>query len=93
MTESGDPRENPIAERVNGIMKEEYLNVQELKSVKEAITYLHKAIRLYNTERPHMSVGNLTPDTVHYAKEPFDVKKLWKNYYGRKNQIVNQYQD
>lgn len=93
MTESGDPLENPVAERVNGIMKEEYLDVQELKSVKEAITYLHKAIRLYNTERPHMSVGNLTPDTVHYATEPIEVKRLWKNYYGKKKQIVNQYQD
>lgn len=93
MTETGDPLENPVAERVNGIMKEEYLDVQELKSVKEAIAYLHKAIRLYNTERPHMSVGNLTPDTVHYAKEPIDVKRLWKNYYNRKKQIVNQYQD
>lgn len=93
MTETGDPLENPVAERVNGIMKEEYLDVQELKSVKEAITYLHKAIRLYNAERPHMSVSNLTPDAVHYAKEPMDVNRLWKNYYGKKNQIVNQYQD
>ncbi len=32
-------------------------------------------------------------DAVHYAKEPLDVKRLWKNYYGKKNQIVNQYQD
>jgi putative transposase len=92
MTESGDPLENPIAERVNGIMKEEYLDVQDLISVKEAIIYLHKAIRLYNSERPHMSISNLTPDLVHHATEPMDVKRLWKNSYEKK-QSVNQYQD
>jgi len=93
MTESGDPLENPIAERVNGIMKEEYLDVQKLISVKEAIIYLHKAIRLYNSERPHMSISNLTPDLVHHATEPMDVKRLWKNSYEKKKQSVNQYQD
>ncbi len=93
MTESGDPLENPIAERVNGIMKEEYLDVQDLISVKEAIIYLHKAIRLYNSERPHMSISNLTPDLVHHAIEPMDVKRLWKNSYEKKKQSVNQYQD
>lgn len=91
MTESGDPLENPVAERVNGIIKEEYLDVQELRSVKDAIGYLHKAIRLYNAERPHMSISNLTPNAVHHANNPMDVKRLWKNYYGKKKQTVNQY--
>lgn len=59
MTESGDPLENPVAERVNGIIKEEYLEPQGLKSIKEAITCLHKAIALYNTERPHMSITTI----------------------------------
>lgn len=85
MTESGDPLENPVAERVNGILKEEYLDTQELKSVKEAMHYLHEAIRLYNSERPHMSISNLTPDKVHFSKEPLEVKRIWKNYYPKKN--------
>ncbi len=67
MTESGDPLENPVAERVNGIIKEEYLEPQGLKSIKEAITYLHKAIALYNTEKPHMSISNYTPDKIHHS--------------------------
>jgi len=93
MTESGDPLETPFAERVNGIIKEEYLEPQGVRSIKEAIAYLHKAIKLYNTERPHMSISNYTPDKVHYAKEPIEVKRTWKNYYPKKKGTVNSYQD
>ena len=84
MTESGDPLENAVAERVNGILKEEYLDTQQIKTVKEAVTYLHKAIELYNSERPHMSISNYTPDKVHNSKEPVQVKRIWKNYYPKK---------
>lgn len=87
MTESGDPLENPVAERVNGIMKEEYLDPQGVKSIKEAIVYLHKAIALYNTERPHMSISNYTPEVIHHSKNNIAVKRLWKNYYGKKKTI------
>jgi transposase InsO family protein len=93
MTESGDPLENPVAERVNGILKEEYLDAQEINSVKEANAYLHKAITLYNSERPHMSISNQTPDTVHHASQPLKVKRIWKNYYPKNKPTVNQYQD
>lgn len=89
MTESGDPLENPVAERVNGIIKEEYLEPQGLKSVNEAIAYLHKAIKLYNSERPHMSISNYTPDKVHHATELLQVKRIWKNYYPKKKPTVN----
>ena len=93
MTESGDPLENAVAERVNGILKEEYLDTQQIKTVKEAVTYLHKAIKLYNSERPHMSISNYTPDKVHHAKEAVQVKRIWKNYYPKKKVTVNSYQD
>jgi len=93
MTESGDPLENPVAERVNGILKEEYLDAHEITSVKEAMRYLHVAIRFYNSERPHMSIGNHTPDQVHHTTQPMEVKRIWKNYYPRKKVTVNQYQD
>lgn len=89
MTESGDPLENPVAERVNGIMKEEYLEPKGIKSLNEAIAYLHKAIVLYNSERPHMSISNYTPDKVHYAQQPLEVKRLWKNYYPKiKKEVI-----
>ena len=88
MTESGDPLENAVAERINGILKEEYLDAQEIKSVKEAMRYLPVAIHLYNSERPHLSISKLTPDKVHHTNEPLHVKRLWKNYYPEKKKEV-----
>ncbi|MBK7231992.1 MAG: transposase [Saprospiraceae bacterium] len=39
MTENGDPLENAIAERVNGIIKEEYLETYEIEDIKEARSF------------------------------------------------------
>lgn len=65
MTENGDPYENALAERVNGILKGEYLedyNVDNLEQAKRALDF---AINLYNTERPHLSCQYKTPEFVH----------------------------
>jgi putative transposase len=93
MTESGDPLDNAIAERINGIIKEEYLLNHVVKNLKQAKQLLKSVINLYNNERPHMSIGNLTPNTIHYSKTPMETKKLWKNYYQKRNTFVNQLQD
>ena len=93
MTESGDPLDNAIAERINGIIKEEYLLNHVVKNLKQAKQLLKSVINLYNTERPHMSIGNLTPNTIHYSKTSIETKKLWKNYYRKRNTFVNQLQD
>jgi transposase InsO family protein len=92
MTESGDPLDNAIAERINGIIKEEYLLNHVVKNLKQAKQLLKSVINLYNNERPHMSIGNLTPNTIHYSKTPIETKKLWKNYYQKRNTFVNQLQ-
>ncbi len=76
MTESSDPLENPIAERVNGIIKNEYLDCYEVESLPEARELLDQVIILYNDERPHMSIGNLTPATVH--DRSLTTENLWK---------------
>ena len=91
MTENGDPLENAIAERVNGIIKEEYLNDYQVDNEREANELLDTVIHLYNNERPHMSIGNLTPNQVH--QNNIKTEKLWKNYYVKSSIIVNQYQD
>jgi putative transposase len=65
MTENSDPRENAIAERVNGILKEEYLYDYSVQSVSQAKLVLDFVINLYNVERPHMSCQYKTPETVH----------------------------
>ncbi len=89
MTESGDPLENPIAERVNGIIKEEYLMDYSLNNIKEAKKILAFVVHLYNQERPHNSISNLVPNQVHENK--LKTEKLWKNYYKKNTAIVNQY--
>lgn len=87
MTENGDPLENAIAERVNGILKEEYLSHYQTSTEAEAGRLLQEAIKLYNEQRPHFSISLLTPDFVH--KQTVKTERLWKNYYDQKRKIVN----
>ena len=84
MTENGDPLENAIAERVNGIIKEEYLNNYQTENLQEATRQLKKAINLYNNDRPHMSISNLTPTQLH-NNQKLNHQRLWKNYYKKLN--------
>lgn len=79
MTENGDPLENAIAERINGIIKEEYLNFYEVNSFKDASALLEKAVELYNIDRPHMSINYKTPEQIHQTAT--STQKAWKNYY------------
>ena len=78
MTQSGNPRENPMAERVNGILKEELLEASysSYRQAKEAVT---KAVSIYNHNRPHGSIDMLTPAEAHQGEG--ELKKRWKNYY------------
>lgn len=89
MTENGDPLENAIAERVNGIIKDEYLLEYQIKNFQQATEKLASAVQLYNQERPHMSIGNLTPNYVH--QNNIKTEKLWKNYYpdSKKKNVLN----
>lgn len=80
MTQSGDPRENAIAERVNGILKLEYLKACQVRGLKEARQAVGKAIDLYNNHRPHMSIGMQPPNRIHNHQH-INPQKLWKNYY------------
>jgi len=88
MTEKGDPRENAIAERVNGIIKEEYLHDYRIKNIKEAKQVLKHVVKLYNEDRPHNSINNLYPNEVH--ENNLKTEKLWKNYYKKNPTFVNQ---
>jgi putative transposase len=93
MTENGDPLENAVAERVNGIIKDEYLDTYDIDNIKDAKKLLKTVVELYNNERPHMSIGNLTPNIIHQSDTTIQPKKLWKNYYRKSTTIVNQLQD
>ena len=83
MTENGDPRENAIAERVNGILKDEWLNQIKLESKEEATRQLAQIIRTYNQDRPHSSLDMRTPEYAH--NQSCNFKKHWRNYYNNPN--------
>lgn len=87
MTEKGDPLENPIAERVNGILKTELLE-ETYHSFEQAKQGIAVAISTYNYLRPHNSIGDLTPFVVHSNDGAINPKRLWKNYYKPKQKEV-----
>ena len=93
MTENGDPRENAVAERVNGIIKDEYLENYSVNNLKEAKELLDAVIALYNEERPHMTINNLVPNALHAITPNIKIKRLWKNYYRNQPTFVNLKQD
>lgn len=78
MTENGDPKENAVAERVNGIVKNELLKGKPLGTFEQVLEELNKAIRFYNQERPHMSCGMYTPMEAATMTGP--LSKSWHSY-------------
>lgn len=66
MTDGYDCYQNALAERVNGILKNEYL-LQKPKDLEEARKMVEESVYLYNHKRPHMALKYKTPDEVHQA--------------------------
>ena len=78
MTENGDPRENAVAERLNGILKQELLE-EEFPDYETASRDVAIACSTYNHLRPHGSIDNLKPAEAH--QQSGVLKKRWKNYW------------
>ena len=80
MTENGDPYENPIAERINGILKDEYELGETYSNYQIALEAVKSAVYKFNHIRPHRSVGFMVPVEAHVQNGP--LKKHWRK---RKN--------
>lgn len=66
MTEDGNPTDNALAERVNGIIKGEFIDPYPTpKNLQEVTAMVETAIRCYNTMRPHLSLNMQTPMQVY----------------------------
>ncbi|WP_435253921.1 IS3 family transposase [Tenacibaculum sp. A30] len=65
MTESYDPYQNAVAERINGILKQEFLINTDAISLKMMKTIVKQSVAVYNTKRPHLSCQMLTPIQMH----------------------------
>jgi len=78
MTEDGNPKENPQAERINNTMKNELLKGMRFTSLAEVIEAVAPAVIFYNEERPHMSIDMMTPKEA--AACTGELKKHWTSY-------------
>lgn len=78
MTEKGDPYENAVAERINGILKDEFNLSRTFQNIHQANSVVQESIALYNSKRPHSSISYLTPDKAHV--ENAGLMKQWKTY-------------
>jgi len=79
MTQNGDPLENALAERVNGIFKNTYNMDQRFESLIEAQAAITKMVYSYNNVRPHSSCDMMTPNEAHQCTGA--LKRRWKTYY------------
>lgn len=88
MTEDYKPTDNGIAERVNGIIKDEWLrNMNKFTDIEEARSEMERIITFYNDRRPHMSNDMLTPNEAHAGDG--ELKKRWKKKnYKRKEEVL-----
>lgn len=84
MTQDGNPRDNAIAERVNGILKMEWLYDNHFANFEDAYKRVGEVINLYNNRRPHLSLNYKTPTEAYM--ETGVQQRVWKNYYKGQSQ-------
>jgi len=65
MTNNGNPYENAVAERINGILKYEFDLRFKFKNFESALKQIKKAIKLYNNFRLHWSLNLKTPNSIY----------------------------
>jgi len=78
MTENGDPYENALAERMNGIIKTEFNLYNSQLGFEQTGNLITKSINAYNCLRPHASCDYMTPNETHLKSG--QLNKRWKNY-------------
>lgn len=78
MTQQGDPAENAIAERVNGILKGELGLGETFFSFKQAQQVVKQAVDIYNRLRLHSSCDYLTPNQA-YGRAVGILRQRWKS--------------
>jgi transposase InsO family protein len=84
MTQTGDPLENAVAERINKTIKEEFTNDRQMnfRSLEQAKLQIKRYIEFYNNDRPHRSINWHTPCSAHEKNGV--LKRQWKSYHKTK---------
>lgn len=83
MTQNSDPYENAVAERINGILKQEFYIDKYNKDLPIMKQIIKETVNIYNEKRPHISNHMLTPNQMH------EQNKLIMKTYKTKNSIKN----
>lgn len=83
MTETGNPKDNPEAERINNTLKNELFKDMEFNNIEQVREAMEKAVPFYNYERPHRSIEMLTP--VEAIGHTGRFRRAWTSY--RENAI------
>lgn len=78
MTESGNPKDNAVAERVNGTIKNELLGGMCFHGISQVRSAVKAAVDFYNNERPHWSLDGMTPSEASQCSG--ELKKRWTSY-------------
>jgi putative transposase len=78
MTESGNPKDNAVAERVNNTIKNELFKDMMFREISEVKVALKAAVDFYNHERPHWSLDGKTPYEASLCKG--ELKRRWVSY-------------
>ena len=78
MTDGYDCYQNALAERINGILKQEFL-IYKCNTAKELNTLIKQSIYTYNEKRPHLSLKMRTPNFIHQRSQPVNGLASLKN--------------
>ncbi len=78
MTESGNPKDNPEAERVNNTLKNELFKDMAFSCIEDVREAMETAVPFYNSERPHRSIEMLTP--IEAAGRTGRFRRGWTSY-------------
>ena len=86
MTESGDPKDNAQAERIDNTMKNELLKDMVSHDIGQVRLAVSAAVKFYNEERPHMSIDMMTP--MEAALRTGEIAKRWVSYRAKQSKML-----
>lgn len=87
MTEKYDPYQNAVAERINGIIKQEFIGELRINDLGLMKILVKNSIEIYNQERPHFSSHLLTPEKMH--QQEIIKMKTYKTKTGHQVQLAS----
>lgn len=86
MTDGYDCYQNALAERVNGILKQEFL-FNKCNNYKDLKLLIKQSIQIYNNKRPHLALNMKTPNFIHLNQKTDECKSIGSYKYFNINPV------